>query len=77
MRLLIKGIESARTLFLFAKNASAIMKEVDEDDNVDNLDTNITVGCRIYYPDDIHVGCISDSNIRRRNSMYSIHCVAD
>ena len=53
------------------------MKEVDEDDNIDNLDTNITVGCRIYYPDDINIGCISDSNIRRRNSMYSIHCVAD
>ena len=53
------------------------MKEVDEDDNIDNLDTNITVGCRIYYPDDINIGCISNSNIRRRNSMCSIHCVAD
>ena len=77
MRLSIKGIESARTLFLFAKNTSAIMKEVDENDNIDNLDTNITVGCRIYYPDDINIRCISDSHIRRRNSMYSIHCVAD
>lgn len=53
------------------------MKEVDENDNIDNLDTNITVGCRIYYPDDINIRCISDSHIRRRNSVYSIHCVAD